>query len=70
MLYENYHFWGMHMMWWFIWGFLLLWIFATPYQIPFQRSRRESPLDVLKRRFATGQIKREEYLESRKLLEG
>ncbi|MEO8086537.1 MAG: SHOCT domain-containing protein, partial [Bacteroidota bacterium] len=31
MFYEGYHFWGMHLTWWFIWLVLLFWIFATPY---------------------------------------
>jgi putative membrane protein len=61
--------WGMHLFWWFIWVFLLIWIFATPYDIPGQRSRRLSPLDVLKLRFANGQISSEEYKSSKAILE-
>ena len=69
MVYET-QIWGMHLFWWFIWGFLLLWIFATPYEIPFQRSRRSSPLDLLKLRFAKGQITPAEYLNQKLILEG
>jgi len=47
---------------------LLFWIFATPYSIPGQRSRKDSALDILKKRFASGQIKKEEYEEKKKIL--
>jgi len=48
---------------------LLIWIFATPYRIPFQRMKKDSPLDILQRRFASGEITNEEYLEKKKILE-
>jgi len=69
MYYENYHFWGMHLVWWFVWGILIFWIFATPYNIPGQRTKKDSPLDILKKRFASGQINKEEFLEKKKLLQ-
>lgn len=68
-LYESYHFWGMHLIWWFVWMFLIFWIFALPYNIPGQRSRKNSPLDVLKYRLASGSITNEEYHEKVKILE-
>jgi putative membrane protein len=68
MVYET-QIWGMHLFWWFVWVFLLIWIFATPYDIPGQRSRRSSPLDILKLRFANGQISSEEYKSSKAILE-
>jgi putative membrane protein len=68
MLYDGYHFWGMHLIWWIVWLILLFWIFAIPYNIPGQRIKKESPLDILKRRFASGQIKTEEYQEMKKIL--
>jgi putative membrane protein len=69
MYYDNYHFWGMHFGWWFVWGILLFWIFATPYDIPGQRTKNNSPLDILKRRLANGEIKTDEYYEKKKILE-
>jgi putative membrane protein len=69
MFYDNYNFFGMHLGWWFIWAIMLFWIFATPYDIPGQRPRRNSALEVLKRRFANGQINKEEYLESKEMIE-
>jgi len=68
-MYNGYYFGGMDIIWWIIWFFLLVWIFATPYDIPGQRRRKDSPLDILKARFAAGQITKDEYLESKKLLE-
>lgn len=66
--YEGYHFWGMHLIWWIIWLVVLFWIFATPYSIPGQRARKESPLYVLKKRLAAGEITNEEYLEKKNLI--
>lgn len=49
---------------------MLFWIFATPYTIPGQRARKDSPLDILKKRFASGEITKEEYQEKKKIVEG
>jgi putative membrane protein len=68
MFYEN-SYWGMHFGWWFLWLLFFFWIFATPYDIPFQRKRKDSPLYILQRRLASGEIKTEEYHEKKKILE-
>ena len=67
MFYTNY-FWGMNWIWWFIWIILILWIFATPYYVPFERRPKDSLLDMLKKRYAAGEINNEEYLEKKKNL--
>ncbi|WP_460693642.1 SHOCT domain-containing protein [Mucilaginibacter puniceus] len=67
--YEGYHFGGMHLVWWFLWIVILVWIFATPYDIPGQQRRKDSPMDILKRRFASGEITKEDYIEKKKILE-
>jgi putative membrane protein len=67
--YFDFHFWGMHLIWWFLWMILIIWIFALPYNIPGQRVKKDTPLDILKKRFASGQINDEEYLEKKKILE-
>lgn len=69
MIYNGYQFWGMDMIWWFIWIVLLFWIFAIPYNIPGQRRAKDSPLDMLKKRFASGDINKEEYEENRLILD-
>lgn len=53
----------MHFAWWFIWVILMFWIFATPYDIPGQRTKKGTPLDMLKKRFASGEIDKETYLK-------
>jgi putative membrane protein len=68
-IYEGYHIGGMHIVWWFIWMILLLWVFATPYHVPGHGSKKETPLNILKNRFASGKINKEEYLEKKELLQ-
>ena len=48
---------------------LLFWIFVTPYNIPGQRIAKTSALDILRRRFTSGQITNEEYREKKEILE-
>lgn len=66
---NNYSYWGMNIIWWFIWVGVVFWIFAIPYDIPGQRKRKNSPLDILQQRFASGQINKEEYNDKKKILE-
>lgn len=67
-MYNGYHFGGMHLIWWFIWMGLLIWIFVTPYDIPGQRKKKDSPLEILQKRFASGEITKEEYLNRKEIL--
>jgi putative membrane protein len=67
MHYGNY--WGMNLIWWIIWIILFIWIFITPYDIPGQRRKKDSPLDILQKRFASGEITKEEYLDKKRVLE-
>ena len=67
-MYDGYHFWGMHLIWWFVWVIFLIWIFALPYDIPGERRKKDTPLDILKKRYAAGEINNEEYLEKKKNL--
>lgn len=66
-MYNN-SFWGMDIIWWFVWMIMIFWIFVTPYDIPGQRRRKDSPLNILQKRFASGQITNEEYQEIKKTL--
>jgi len=68
-MYGDYNFWGMHFIWWIIWMGLLFWIFFTPWNIPGDRRKKDSPLEILQKRFASGAITKDKYLEHKKLLE-
>jgi len=67
-MYDGYHIWGMHLTWWFVWAILLVWIFATPYDVPFQRTKKNSAMDILKKQYAYGQITKAEFLEKKDIL--
>jgi putative membrane protein len=67
MLFINY--WGMNLVWWFVWMITMFWIFALPYDIPGQRKTKDGPLDILQKRFASGQISAVEYEVKKKILE-
>ena len=58
----------MHLIWWILWFLFLAWIFFIPADIPYQKSKKESPLDILKRRFAQGEITKEEFNEAKTLI--
>lgn len=68
-MYEGYHFIGMHFFWWFLWVSILIWIFAVPYNIPGQRYKRDSHLEILKKRLASGEINTTEYQEMKSVLD-
>lgn len=68
MFYYSY-FWGMDLIWWFLWIILLIWVFAIPYDIPGQRNPLLGPFDALQRRFAAGEIGPDEYQERKKIIE-
>ncbi|WP_370583345.1 SHOCT domain-containing protein [Pedobacter sp. ASV28] len=48
---------------------LLSWIFVLPFDIPGQRSKKDTPLDLLKKRFAAGEISKEEFQERKNILQ-
>lgn len=62
------HYGGMHFIWWIVWIFFLAWIFFIPTDIPYQKTKKDSPLDILKKRFAKGEISKPDYEESKKIL--
>ena len=68
MYYTNYY-WGMSFIWWIAWVIMLIWIFAVPYSIPGQRNAKNTPLDLLQKRYAAGQIDFTEYNKKKKILE-
>lgn len=60
---------GMNLIWWVLWIGLLIWIFLIPYDIPGQRHKKTGPIEILKMRFAKGEISYEEYEKIRAILE-
>jgi len=61
-----YYFWGMHWFWWFFW--ILLWMLFFSFMMPVRRGtylQMQSPLQLLQRRYAAGEITSEEYEERR-----
>ena len=61
-------FWGMHFLWWIFW--ILVVIFFVFVLTPVPRNKvRESPLQILQRRYAAGEITTEQYEERKQRLE-
>jgi putative membrane protein len=63
------YYWGMHGYWWVFWIFV--WILFFAFMMPVRRTtyrQMQSPLQVLQKRYAAGEITREEYEERRTTL--
>ena len=63
MYYYDTPFFGMHLLWWVFW--VILWVTFFSFLIPVPRRRwrdlRETPLEILQRRLARGEIDEPEY---------
>ena len=66
--YDN-HFFGMHLIWWVFWIILMFGLFGWFEPVPKRRVRRDAPLEILKGRFASGEITEEEYQAKKRVLE-
>ena len=62
------HFWGMHFFWWLFWVAAIMLLFSPITPVSRGRSR-ETPLEVLQRRYATGEVSTPEYEERKTALE-
>ncbi len=65
-------FWGMHWGWWLFWIVViiaLVWLLSQRRTGAPPPPRKESPLELLQRRYAAGEISTEEYEERRARLE-
>ena len=67
-MYEHHH-WGMHFFWWLFWIILIVWLFSTQRKMQNQQTKGDSPLEILKKRFAKGEITKEEYEEIKNTLD-
>jgi len=61
-------FWGMHLFWWLFWFLIILAFFSLLTPVP-RHKVRETPLQILQRRYAAGEISTEEYEERKQRLE-
>ncbi len=67
-MFYNHHFIGMHWLWWIVLAVVIVWIvfYIFPYRA--QTVYKEDVLDILKKRFARGEIEHEEYEERKHIL--
>ena len=61
-------FWGMHFFWWLFWIVAMVLLFS-PFTPVSPGRRRQTPLDVLQRRYAAGEVSTQEYEERKATLE-
>ena len=64
-----YYFWGMHLIWWIIWILFIIWIFATPWGFYHRYRAVDNSYDILRKRFASGEITKEQYDEAKRVLD-
>lgn len=70
MMHDNsYHFFGMHFLWWIVIVAIVLLALLFFYKSNGQKSKTDAPLDVLKRRLASGAISKEDFIEKREMLD-
>ncbi|NGP90132.1 SHOCT domain-containing protein [Fodinibius halophilus] len=62
-MFPNHHFIGMHWIWWLILAAAILLLFFDIIPHRSQSTPEEDALEILKRRYARGEIEREEYEE-------
>ena len=68
MHYVGESFWGMHFFWWLFWIAAIVLLFSPITPISHGR-RRQTPLEVLQRRYAAGEVSTTEYEERKANLE-
>lgn len=68
MFHDGWNFWGMHLLWWLFWVMLIMALFSPYTPVPRHR-RRETPHELLARRYAAGEISSEEYEERKAKLD-
>ena len=61
-------FWGMHVFWWLFWFLIISAFFSLLTPVP-RHKARETPLQILQRRYAAGEITTEEYEDRKQRLE-
>lgn len=69
MFHGGHDLWGIHMIWWIFWFIIIFGSWGFFRAVRKKGGQRDNPLDILKRRFANGEISKEEYAEKRRILE-
>ncbi|NHN24785.1 SHOCT domain-containing protein [Flavobacterium jejuense] len=70
MMNNNYHFMGLHLIWWCIAIVLLICFFLyKSFKNSDKKTTKETPIEILKKRLALGEISKEDYLEKKELIE-
>ncbi len=67
MFHDGFLFWGMHMFWWLFWVVLIILFFGLATPVPRSRAKL-TPIDILQRRYAAGEISTAEYEERKEKL--
>lgn len=68
-MYNGFYFEGMHFIEWFLWALLLFWILFTPYTISGQKGKKDSSIDILKKRYSSGSNTTEEFKEKKQIID-
>ena len=68
-MYWGYHYWGMHLFWWFFWLVLVVLLVSTGWPRSFT-STRDRAIDTLRNRYAAGEIDEAEYRARLAVLDG
>jgi putative membrane protein len=67
-MYWSYHYWGMHLFWWIFWIALVVLLASTGW--PRSYTTRDTAIDTLRTRYASGEIDAAEYNERLAVLRG
>ena len=68
MYFDGIGFWGMHFFWWIFWIAAMVLLFSPITPVSVSR-RRETPLEILQRRYAAGDVSTAEYEERKATLD-
>lgn len=63
------HYWWMHYIWIFIWVLIIIVFIRLFVSTSKRKVRSNAPFDILMKRFAAGEITKEEYDERKKVIE-
>ena len=71
MYHDGWGFFGMHALWWLFWVVMLVVFFSLLTPVPRNEARRQrqTPLEILQRRYAAGEISTQEYEERKAKLQ-